>query len=71
MHFPNHNTFLKVARDKIYAYRIYTVYVRKATTSHTVGPRGACMCGDGCMSRDGGFKAVRAAGENIQIFFLI
>ena len=41
----------------------------KATTSHTVGLSGACMCGDGCISRDGGFQAVRVAGENLQIFF--
>jgi hypothetical protein len=26
-----------------------------------------CMCGNGCMSMDGGFRAVRAAGENLQI----
>jgi hypothetical protein len=25
------------------------------------------MCGNGCMSEDGGFQAVRAAGENLQI----
>ena len=41
------------------------------TTSHTVGPSGACMCGDGCMSRDGGFHAVRAACENLQIRTLL
>ena len=39
----------------------------KATTSGSVGLCGACMCGDGCMSRDGGFQAVLAAGENSQI----
>jgi hypothetical protein len=32
-----------------------------------VGPSAACMCGNGCMSMDGGFQAVRAAGENLQI----
>ena len=32
-----------------------------------MGPYDACMCGDGFMSRDGGFQAVRAAGENLQI----
>jgi hypothetical protein len=25
------------------------------------------MCGNGCMSMDGGFQAVRAAGENLKI----
>ena len=38
-----------------------------ATTSGFVNPCGAFMCGDGCMSRDGGFQAVRAAGKNLQI----
>ena len=35
----------------------------KATTSGSAGPYSACMCGDVCMSRDGGFQAVRAAGK--------
>ena len=42
-----------------------------ATTSHTVVYYGACMCGNGCMSRDGGFLAVRAAGKNLQIRTLL
>jgi hypothetical protein len=42
-----------------------------ATTSGSVGPSPACMCGNGCMSMDGGFQAVRAAGENLQIRTLL
>jgi hypothetical protein len=38
-----------------------------ATTSGFVGLYGACMCGNSCMSRDGGFQAVRAAGKKLQI----
>jgi hypothetical protein len=29
------------------------------------------MCGNGCISMDGGFQAVRAAGENFQIRTLL
>jgi hypothetical protein len=40
-------------------------------TSGSVGLSPACMCGNGYMSiitcMDGGFQAVRAAGENLQI----
>ena len=43
----------------------------RATTSGSVGPSGACMCGNGCMSRAGGFQAVRAEGENSQIRTLL
>ena len=42
-----------------------------ATTSEPVGSSAACMCGNGCMSTDGGFQAVRAAGENLQIRTLL
>jgi hypothetical protein len=42
-----------------------------ATTSEIVGPNAACMCGNGCMSMDGGFQVVRAAGENLQIRTLL
>jgi hypothetical protein len=44
-----------------------------ATTSRSVGLSGACMCENSCMSRDGGFQAVRAAGRKLQIrtFFFI
>jgi hypothetical protein len=38
-----------------------------ATTSGSVGPNTACMCGNGCMSRDNGFQSVRAAGKKLQI----
>jgi hypothetical protein len=39
----------------------------KTTTGGSVGSSAACMCGNGCMSMDGGFQAVHAAGENLQI----
>jgi hypothetical protein len=41
------------------------------TTSGFVGPSAACMCGNGCMPMDGGFQAVRAAGENLKIRTLL
>ena len=41
--------------------------VSKATTGESVSLYGACMCGYGCRSRDGGFQAVRAAGKKLQI----
>jgi hypothetical protein len=43
----------------------------KATTNGSVGLSAACMCGNGCMSMDGGFQAMRAAGENLQIRTLL
>ena len=42
-----------------------------ATTSESVSSSAACMCGNGCMSMDGGFQAVRAAVENLQIRTLL
>ena len=39
----------------------------KTATSGSVGPSAECLCGNGCMSMDGGFQAVRAAAENLQI----
>ena len=43
----------------------------KTTTSASVGSSGACVCGNGCMSRDGGFEAMRAAGKKLQIRTLL
>jgi hypothetical protein len=51
----------------------FALFFTEAARRGYVGPSAACMCGNGCMSRDGEFQAVRAAVENLQtrtLFFL-